>query len=116
MGTPRARRAAWLELPPPQVPRRLLTRLGRQPGDPAALIELDHVILPDLTPGQRHREHITGAADPLPGWCRGQVVVAIPARLFSRICDQVEDRRWTGRDLAAGADHPGFLLLSCHAL
>src|SRR4029077_12124364 len=41
---------------------------------------------------------------------------AIPARLFSRIRDQVEDRRWASRDLAAGADHPRRLLISCHAL
>src|ERR1035441_2063480 len=65
-------------------------------------------------PGQRHREHITGAADPLPGGRPDQVVVAVPARLRSRIRDQLEDRPRPGHDLTAGADHAWPLLLSCH--
>jgi len=72
------------------------------------------VVLPDAAMGERHREHITGAADALPGGRPGQVVVAVPARLRSRIRDQLEDRSRPGRDLAAGADH-ARRLLSCHA-
>src|SRR5215831_14971977 len=109
------RRADWLKFPSPQVTRRLPTRLGGPPGDPPALVELDHVVLPDFTPGQCRPEHIASTADPLPGFRRGQVVVAIPARLFGRIGDQVEDRRRADRDLTGGADHPRRLMISCHA-
>src|SRR4029077_16856036 len=114
MGPPRPGRVARLELPPPQVPRRRLPWLGRRPGDPAAFLELHHVVLPDLTPGQRHRENVTGAPDALPGRRAGQVVVAVPARLRRRIRDQLEDLRRPGRDLPGGADHPWRVLLSCH--
>ena len=116
MGNPRPGRVDRLELPPPQVPRRHLPWLGRRPGDPAAFLELHHVVLPDLTPGQRHRENVTGAPDALPGRCAGQVVVAVPARLRRRIRDQLEDPPRPGRDLPGRADHPRRILLSCHAL
>jgi hypothetical protein len=47
------------------MPRRPLPRLGGGPGDPAALLELDHVVLPDAALSQRHREHVACLADPL---------------------------------------------------
>ena len=96
-------------------PRRLPPRLGRRPGDSAAFLELDYVVLPDGAPGQRHREHVTGAPDALSGRRDGQVVVAVPARLGRRIRDQREDPLRLGRDVPAGADHSRCLLLSCHA-
>src|SRR5260370_26982873 len=96
------------------MPGRLLPRLGGKPGDPAALLELDHVVLPDGAPGQRHREHVADPADPLASLRAGQVVVAVPARLRGRVRDQLEDRPGPGRDLAAGADHPRRLLLTGH--
>src|SRR6516165_4014246 len=97
------------------MPGRTLPRLGGHPGDPAALVELDHVVLPDSAHGQRHREHVTPAADPLPAGCLDQVVVAVPAWLLSRIGYQLEDPSRPGRDLTAGADHARRLLLSRHA-
>src|ERR1700683_2464760 len=96
------------------MPRRPLPRLGGGPGDPAALLELHHMVLPDAALSQRHREHVACPADPLAGGGLGQVVVAVPARLHRRIRDQLEDLPRPGRDLTAGADHPRRLLLSCH--
>src|SRR5689334_19686600 len=96
------------------MPRRRLAHLGGAPGHPAALLELHHVVLPDLTAAQRHREHITDPPDALPGVRRAQVVVAIPARLLSRIRDQLEDPLGPGRDLTARNDDTPFLLLGCH--
>jgi hypothetical protein len=56
-----------------------------------------------------------GQATPgAPRGCLGQVVVAVPARLLSRVRDQLEDPPSPGRDLAARADHPRLLLRSCH--
>src|ERR1043165_6303306 len=96
------------------MPGRRLAHLGGAPGHPAALLELHHVVLPDLTTAQRHREHVTDLADALPGVRRAQVVVTVPARLLSRIRDQLEDTLRPGRDLTAPADHARCLLLSCH--
>jgi len=107
--------AVRLEFPSPQVPGRTLPRFGGHPGDPAALVELDHVILPDAAPGQPHRAHVASLADPLPVGRFGQVVVAVPARLLGRIRDQLEDPSRGGRDLAASADHARRLLLGRHA-
>src|SRR5215472_28030 len=73
------------------------------------------MVLPDIAPGQRHREHITRPADPLPIGCPGQVVVAVPAWLLSRLRDELEDPLRPGRYLAAGADHAWCLLLGRHA-
>src|SRR5581483_9464359 len=98
--------AAGLEFPAPQVTRRGPAHLRGPPRHPAPLLELDHVVLTDLTAAQRHREHLAGPADALPGAGRAQVVVAVPARLPGRIRDQLEDLRRAGRDLAGGADHP----------
>jgi GrpB-like predicted nucleotidyltransferase (UPF0157 family)/predicted GNAT superfamily acetyltransferase len=109
-------RPGRLQFPPPQVPRLLAPHLGRHPGDPPALLELDHVVLPDGTRGERHREHLARAADTLPVGRLGQVGVAVPARLRDRIGDQLEDLPRPGRDLAAGADHTRRILLGCHAL
>src|SRR5215467_14625974 len=114
MGDPRARGGDRLELPSPEVPGRLSPHLGGPPGDQAVFVELDHVVFPDAAVGERHREQITRPADPLPVRCPGQVVVAVPARLLSRIRDQLEDPPRLGRDLSAGADHARRLLLDCH--
>jgi hypothetical protein len=46
------------------MPGRLLPRLGRLPANAAALVELDHVVLPDAAIGQRHQEHLTRATTP----------------------------------------------------
>jgi hypothetical protein len=73
------------------------------------------VILPDAAPHQRHREDITRTADALPVRRRGQVVVTVPARLLSRIGDQLEDPFRRGRDLPAGTDHALLFLTGCHA-
>src|SRR5262249_8266656 len=98
------------------MPRRPPARFTGPPGNPAAFVELDHMVLPDGTiVGQRHREHLTRAAHPLPTGRFGQIVVAVPAGLLSRIPDQLEDPPRPGRDLAARADHPRLLLRSCHA-
>ena len=107
---------SWLEFPSPQVPRRRLAWFGGSPGNPAAFFELDHVVLPDrAVVGQRHREHLTRAAHALPSGCFGQIVVAVPPGLLSRIRDQLEDSPRTGRDLAARTDYARLLLSSCHA-
>ena len=67
-----------LELPPPQVPRRIGVDRGGPPGDPAALVELDDVVLPHLSPGQRHGEHVADRAHPLAGLGRREIAVAVP--------------------------------------
>ena len=48
-----------------QVPGPLLARLGGHPGDPAILLELDHVVLPDGALGQRHLEQQQGVVEPV---------------------------------------------------
>ena len=95
--------------------RAAAARLGGHPGDPAALLELGHVVLPDAAPGERHREHPTCAADALPGRRPGQVVAAVRARLLSPVGDQLEDRARLSRNLTAGTDHARSLLLRDHA-
>ena len=104
-GHPRACGAGWLKFPAPQVPGRPLPCLGGHPGKPAALFELNHMVLPDAALGELHRKDITRAPDALPGRCHGQVVVAVPVWLLSRIGDQLEDPPCPRRDLAAGADN-----------
>jgi len=97
------------------VPGRPLPCFGGQPGNPAALLELDHVVLPDGALADGHREYGTRAADALPGGRLGQVVVAVPARLLSRVRDQLEDPARRRRDLATSADHARRILRTRHA-
>src|SRR5258707_1105163 len=96
------------------MPRRLFPRLGRRPGNAAALVELDHVVLPDAAIGERHQEHLTRATDALPARCLGQVLVAVPAWLLSWISDELEDHSRPGRDLTAGTDDARNLIVTCH--
>jgi hypothetical protein len=114
VGDPRALGVNRVQFPTPEVPRRYLPGLGRCPGDPSALLELDNVILPDAAAGGRHHEHVTYAADPLPGRRLSQVVVAVPAWLLSRIRDELEDLPRPSRELATGADNAGNLFVTCH--
>src|SRR6202011_5532919 len=86
-GDPRARCTYSLKIPSPQMPWLLLPRLGRLPGNAAALVELDHVILPDAAISEGHHEHLTRATDALPGGCPGQVFVAVPVWLPGGISD-----------------------------
>ena len=86
------------ELPAPQVAGRLLSGFCWTPGDLAAFDEFHDVVLPHGTVGQRRLEHVTGPADALPGSRRGEVVVAVPARLAGRLGDQFENPLRAGRD------------------
>src|SRR5262249_61918736 len=96
------------------MPGRLPTRLGRLPGDTAALVEFDHVVLPNVALCGRHREDLAYRADTLACGGLGQVVVAVPAWLLTRISDELEDRLRPRRDLAAGPDHARNLGVSGH--
>jgi hypothetical protein len=87
---------------------------GRLPRDTARFLELDDVILPDAAAGERHGERVPDLADALPGRRRGQVGVAIPARLLERVRDELEDSLRRSRDLAAGAHYPLSLIVRCH--
>jgi hypothetical protein len=98
------------------VPGRGLARLGGRPGDPAALLELGHVVFPHVARGDRRREHLARAADPLPFRRLGEVVVAVPPGLLERVGDQLEDPLRRGRDLAARAHHADVVLPTCHGL
>ncbi len=82
-------------------------RLRGAPGDEPALFELDDVVLPDAAYGERHGEHVADGAHPLTRRRFGQVVVAIPSRLLSRVGDEFEDLVCRRRDLAARADDRG---------
>src|ERR1700742_4117477 len=86
---------------------RLLPGLGRKPGDLAAFDEFHDVVLSDGTVGQRHLEHVTDLTYALPGGGFGEIVVAIPARLAGRVCDQFENPLRAGRYRAAGS-HNAF--------
>ena len=55
--------SSWLQLPAPQVSRRRLVGLGRQPGDASSLDELDNVVDPSAPNRQHHRERVTDAPD-----------------------------------------------------
>ena len=114
MGDPRTRRVDRLQFPAPKMPRRWPPRLGRCPGNASALVEFDYAILPDVARGGRHQEHVTRAANPLPGRRLGQVVVAVPAWLLSRVHDELEDLLRPCCDLATGADNAGNLIVTCH--
>ena len=70
---------------------RLLSGFGRAPGDLAAFDEFHDMVFPDRSIGQRRFEHVTDLADALSRGSRGEVVVAVPARLEGRVGDQVED-------------------------
>ena len=93
-----------LELPAPQVPGRGLS-LGRwQPGDRAALGEVDDVVLTHPATQVGHREDVADGAHALAGLRLGEVVVAVPARLLRGVGDQVEEDRSRGGDLPGGGD------------
>src|SRR5260370_27378290 len=94
--------------------RAAAARPGRVPSHAAALGELDHAVLPDAAIGERHHEHLTRATDALPAGCPGQVLVAVPAWLLSRISDELEDLCGPGRDLTAGTDDTRNLIVACH--
>src|SRR5260370_27931032 len=94
--------------------RAAAARPGRVPSHAAALGELDHVVLPDAAIGERHHEHLTRATDALPAGCPGQVLVAVPAWLLSRISDELEDLSRPGRDLTVGPDDARNLIMACH--
>jgi len=110
-----SRRIDRLELPPPEVPRRLLTGLRGPPCDAPGLIELDHVILTDAAAGERHSEHLADSPDSLAGDSFGQIVVAVPPRLLSRVGNEFEDPPGAGRDLATCARNTRNLLVNGHA-
>src|SRR5680860_902017 len=94
--------------------RRFLARLGWSPGNAVTLVELDHVVLSHVVGRRRHDEDITNGADSLPRRCLRQVVVAIPARLLSRVSNELEDPPGLGRNDAAGADDAQVLMLTRH--
>jgi hypothetical protein len=74
-----------------------LQRLGGQPGHPAALVEFDHVILPDGAPGQHHREHLIGAVD---------AFVRPTQRPRCHQCDPDHDALFKPAHAAAGGQRP----------
>jgi len=94
------------------VARRLLARLGRQPGDAPRLVELHDVVLPDAALSDRHREHIADPSDALRLGSLGQVLVAVPARLHGGVGDQCKNRLRAGPDLPADTHDPGCLVLA----
>ena len=105
VGHLRAAVVARLELPPPQVPERCGTGLGRPPRDPAALLELDDVVLPHLPLVSVIVNTSPTARTRWPGSADAEVVVAVPRRLPGRVGDQLEDRLGGGLDDPAGADN-----------
>src|SRR6185312_17107632 len=104
-----------VQLPPPQVSGRRPAGIGRCPGDPAPLLELDDVVLPHTPARRRHHEHLTRAADALPVRRLGQVVVPVPPRLLNRIRDQLEDLGRLGRNLPTGTDDLRTLAVTGHS-
>src|ERR671912_363752 len=89
--------------------------LGRSPRDAPPLVELDDVVLPDVALRRPHGEDITEGANPLPAKCLGQVVVAVPPRLLSRIGNKLEDHPGAGCYLAACADDALTVIVIGHA-
>lgn len=81
-----------LELPSPEMPGRLASGHIRTPRDQAALVELHDRVFSDAASGEPHGEHVTDGTDPLPCLGMPEVVVAVPTRLLSRVCNQFEDR------------------------
>src|SRR5690606_6272872 len=79
----------------------LLTAVGGPPRDAAILLEFDDVVVPHTAVGQVHAKDIANGGDALTFVGAGEVVVAVPARLLSRIGDQAEQR------LRAGGNVPG---------
>ena len=109
MGHQRAVVVARLELPPPQVSWRIGVDLGGPPGNPPAFVELDDMVLPHLSPGQRHGEHVPDCPHALAGLGRRQVLVAVPRRLPGRVGDQLEEHLRRGVDHPAGTDDAPLL-------
>jgi len=61
------------------------------------------MILADGSPCDRHGEHLTDGPDSLPVGSLGQVVVTVPARLFSRVGNELENTLSVGGNLKARA-------------
>src|SRR3546814_11012329 len=90
---------------------RRLAWLRGLPRDALPLDELDHVVLSDLTLGQRHGEDVADGAHALTGRGVAQVLVAVPLGLPRRVGDQLEhSARWC-RHLPR---RRGDLALGCH--
>lgn len=110
------RRVDRRELPPPQVPWRLVSRLGGSPCNEPALIELDHMILSNgAVPGEGHREHVANVVDSLPGLGLSKVVVAVPTWLSCWIGDELKYQLGVGRDLPTGAHYARAFPVIVHA-
>src|SRR6476469_5566238 len=95
---------------------RSLAGLGRSPRNAPAFFELDHVILAHrAVTGQCHGEHLTDIPDSLPGGSLGEVAVAVPAGLESRVGDDFKDPLGAGGDLPAGTCDPRNGMVIGHA-
>ena len=70
------------------------------------------MILPGRHPGQRHREHIAGAADRCR--CMSRPGSSLPSQRGCSAGSAIKSKisAWPSSDLAAGADHPQHLLIS----
>jgi hypothetical protein len=114
MNGTRARRLDRLKLPPPEVSWWLLAWFGGIPRNTPTLLELDDVIFPDVRPLGRHSEHFTDRSDALPASGLGQVVVAIPAWLLSRVRNQLKDTLGTCGNLASCANDALTVFFASH--
>src|SRR6185369_6567805 len=99
-----------LKRPTPQMTGWLFAGRSGSPRDPATLLELDHVVLPDGALGQHHDEDVTDHPHPLPTGSLSQVVVAVPLRLARRVRDQLEDPFGRSADAATRAHDPVLVL------
>jgi hypothetical protein len=80
------------------------------------LCELNDVVFADgSVVGQGYGEYLAHRPHSLASLGLRQVVIAVPPGLRGRICDQLEDRLWTGGDLKANADHTRILIIPRHA-
>jgi hypothetical protein len=70
------------------------------------------VVLADAAPPELHHEYVTDRSDALALGRDGQVVVAVPARLFRRIGNQLEDAFGARHDLTARAHHASATALT----
>src|SRR5258708_2477806 len=97
------------------MPWRFLTRLCGSPRHTPAFIEFDHMILPNTALCDRHGEHFTEGPDSLPVGSISQVVVTVPARLLSRVSNELKNTLSAGRNLAARACEARNFLVTRHA-